>query len=104
MAKVYESDIDPDEFIRSFRDDPSGISSMKKKSTEEKTSENPQSEVKAQPTGICLRVTHWQASIGKAPDQGAFVIRLHSHEVSIGRATARGILQVESSAPMSSTG
>lgn len=36
MAKVYESDIDPDEFIRSFRDDPSGISSMKKKSTEEK--------------------------------------------------------------------
>ena len=50
MAKVYESDIDPDEFIRSFRDDPSGISSMKKKSTEEKTSENPQSEVKAQPT------------------------------------------------------
>lgn len=24
MAKVYESDIDPDEFIRSFRDDPSG--------------------------------------------------------------------------------
>ena len=50
MAKVYESDIDPEEFIRSFRDDPSGISSMKKKSTEEKTSENPQSEVKAQPT------------------------------------------------------
>ena len=49
MAKVYESQIDPDEFIRSFRDDPSGISSMKKKSTEEKTSENPQSEVKAQP-------------------------------------------------------
>lgn len=49
MAKVYESDIDPDEFIRSFRDDPSGISSMKKKSAEEKTSENPQSEVKAQP-------------------------------------------------------
>jgi len=41
MAKVYESDIDPDEFIRSFRDDPSGISSMKKKTTEEKKSENP---------------------------------------------------------------
>lgn len=49
MAKVYESDIDPDEFIRSFRDDPSGISSMRKRSSEEKTSENPQSEVKAQP-------------------------------------------------------
>ena len=50
MAKVYESDIDPDEFIRSFRDDPSGISSMKKKSTEEKTSENPPSEENADPT------------------------------------------------------
>lgn len=50
MAKVYESDIDPDEFIRSFRDDPSGISSMKKKSTDEKKSENPISEDKTQPT------------------------------------------------------
>lgn len=50
MAKVYESDIDPDEFIRSFRDDPSGISSMKKKSTEEKKSENAISEDKTHPT------------------------------------------------------
>ena len=50
MAKVYESDIDPDEFIRSFRDDPSGISSMKKKSTYEKKSENAISEDKTQPT------------------------------------------------------
>lgn len=31
MAKVYESDIDPDEFIRSFREEPSGLSSLKKK-------------------------------------------------------------------------
>ncbi len=45
MAKVYEPQIDPEEFIRSFRDDPSGISSMKKKSTEETPSED-----KAQPT------------------------------------------------------
>lgn len=30
MAKVYESEIDPDEFIRSFREEPSGLSSMKK--------------------------------------------------------------------------
>ena len=50
MAKVYVSDIDPDEFIRSFRDDPSGVSSMKKKSTEEKKSENAISEDKTHPT------------------------------------------------------
>lgn len=31
MGKVYESDIDPDEFIRSFREEPSGVSSLKKK-------------------------------------------------------------------------
>ncbi len=50
MAKVYESDIDPNEFIRSFRDDSSGISAMRRKSTEEKNSDNTPSEVKAQPT------------------------------------------------------
>lgn len=32
MAKVYESDIDPDEFIRSFREEPSNLSSLKRKS------------------------------------------------------------------------
>lgn len=31
MAKVYESDVDPDEFIRSFREEPSGVSSLKKR-------------------------------------------------------------------------
>lgn len=29
MTKVYESDIDPDEFIRSFRDEPSSLSTLK---------------------------------------------------------------------------
>lgn len=33
MAKVYESDIDPDEFIRSFREEPSALSSLKNKPT-----------------------------------------------------------------------
>lgn len=32
MAKVYEPQIDPEEFIRTFRDDPSGLSSLKRKS------------------------------------------------------------------------
>lgn len=31
MAKVYESDIDPDEFIRSFREEPSSLSTLKRK-------------------------------------------------------------------------
>lgn len=30
MGKVYESDVDPDEFIRSFRDEPSGTAGLKK--------------------------------------------------------------------------
>lgn len=29
MAKVYESEIDPDEFIRSFREEPSSLSTLK---------------------------------------------------------------------------
>lgn len=49
MAKVYEPQIDPEEFIRTFREDSSGLSSIKRKSTEKK-SEDPPSEDKAQPT------------------------------------------------------
>lgn len=30
MAKVYDSDVDPDEFIRDFRQEPSGIGGLKK--------------------------------------------------------------------------
>ncbi len=30
MTKVYESDIDPDEFIRSFREEPSGLATLKR--------------------------------------------------------------------------
>ena len=36
MAKKYESEIDPDEFIRSFREEPSGLSSLKRSLTEPK--------------------------------------------------------------------
>lgn len=32
MAKVYDSDVDPDEFIRDFRQEPSGIGGLKKAS------------------------------------------------------------------------
>lgn len=39
MAKKYESDIDPDEFIRSFREESSGLSSLKRSTAETKNSE-----------------------------------------------------------------
>ena len=31
MGKVYESKVDPDEFIRSFREEPSSLSALKRK-------------------------------------------------------------------------
>ena len=34
MGKKYESEIDPDEFIRSFREEPSSLSTLKKKPKE----------------------------------------------------------------------
>ena len=42
MTKVYESDIDPDEFIRSFREEPSGLATLKHNTAEPKNC-NPQS-------------------------------------------------------------
>lgn len=39
MAKVYESEIDPDEFIRSFREESSSLSTLKKKPKEAQTQE-----------------------------------------------------------------
>ncbi len=35
MGKVYESEIDPDEFIRSFREESSSLSTLKKKSKQD---------------------------------------------------------------------
>ncbi len=49
MAKVYESQIDAEEFIRTFRDEPSCLSSLKKKRNDEKSEDTP-SEDKTQPT------------------------------------------------------
>lgn len=41
MGKVYESDIDPDEFIRSFREESSSLSTLKQP-TEQPPEETPQ--------------------------------------------------------------
>lgn len=44
MGKVYESDVDADEFIRSFREESSGLSSLKKKDKTDTEEETLQSE------------------------------------------------------------
>lgn len=41
MAKVYEPDIDPDEFIRTFRDEPSALSTLKNRHSDENTASKP---------------------------------------------------------------
>ncbi len=43
MAKKYESEIDPDEFIRSFREEPSSLSTLKRKPKESPTPDMPDS-------------------------------------------------------------
>lgn len=40
MAKVYESEIDPDEFIRSFREESSSLSTLKRKPKEAQPQES----------------------------------------------------------------
>ena len=42
MAKVYESEIDPDEFIRSFREESSSLSTLKKKPKAEAHPQEPE--------------------------------------------------------------
>ena len=37
MANKYESEIDPDEFIRSFREEPSALSTFKRESADKKS-------------------------------------------------------------------
>ena len=49
MAKVYESDIDPDEFIRSFREEPSGLSSLKNKPADGEAAETIPDKVHVKP-------------------------------------------------------
>lgn len=46
MAKKYESEIDPDEFIRSFREDTSSLSALKKKPVEPVAEQQPRQDVK----------------------------------------------------------
>ena len=55
MTKVYEPDIDPDEFIRTFRDEPSALSTLKNRHSDENTASKSQTDnlnVKADQTNV----------------------------------------------------
>jgi len=55
MTKVYEPDIDPDEFIRTFRDEPSALSTLKNRHSDENTGSKSQTDnlnVKADQTNV----------------------------------------------------
>lgn len=54
MAKVYESDIDPDEFIRSFREESSSLSSLKKKPADGNASTPSENDTPASEADRCV--------------------------------------------------
>ena len=49
MGKVYESEIDPDEFIRSFREESSSLSTLKKKSPDKEAPTVPETDNPVEP-------------------------------------------------------
>lgn len=53
MGKVYESQVDPDEFIRSFREEPSQLSALKRKEGTTVTTAEPATEAPANDDNGC---------------------------------------------------
>lgn len=53
MGKVYESQVDPDEFIRSFREEPSQLSALKRKEGTAVTAVEPATEAPANDDNGC---------------------------------------------------
>lgn len=53
MGKVYESQVDPDEFIRSFREEPSQLSALKRKEGMAVTTTEPATEAPATDDNGC---------------------------------------------------
>lgn len=68
MAKVYESEIDPDEFIRSFREESSSLSTLKKKPKEAQTQE-PESETTKVPSPKSVSEFQPNVSVGNDADR-----------------------------------
>ena len=55
MAKKYESEIDPDEFIRSFREEPSSLSSLNRKPKESPLSDTAGSSEQKAETSLSVK-------------------------------------------------
>lgn len=68
MAKVYESEIDPDEFIRSFREESSSLSTLKRKPKEAQTQE-PEPETTKVPSTKSVSESQPNISVGKDADR-----------------------------------
>lgn len=68
MAKVYESEIDPDEFIRSFREESSSLSTLKKKPKEAQPQE-PEPETTKVPSSKSVSESQPNVSVGNDADR-----------------------------------
>lgn len=68
MAKKYESEIDPDEFIRLFREESSSLSTLKRKPKEAQTQE-PEPETKKVPSSKSVSESQPNVSVGNDADR-----------------------------------
>ena len=63
MGKVYESEIDPDEFIRSFREESSSLSTLKKKPTDKAAPTVPKTDNPAEPPNKPTPAEHGKSNV-----------------------------------------
>ena len=69
MAKVYESEIDPDEFIRSFREESSSLSTLKKKPKAEGQTQETEPETTKVPYTKSVSEAQPNESVGNDADR-----------------------------------
>ena len=63
MGKVYESEIDPDEFIRSFREESSSLSTLKKKSPDKAAPTVPETDNPVEPSKKPTPAEHRKSNV-----------------------------------------
>ena len=69
MAKKYESEIDPDEFIRSFREESSSLSTLKKKPKAEGQTQESEPETAKVPSSKSVSESQHNESVGNDADR-----------------------------------
>lgn len=69
MAKKYESEIDPDEFIRSFREESSSLSTLKKKPKAEGQTQESEPETTKVPSSKSVSESQPNESVGNDADR-----------------------------------